>query len=150
MATYVVVQHMDIAAGPAAERSVTIEGVVSKIWTRQGQQYARLAVYDRNTITNGKPGKDGRPWRQAHYVSVHFVDGKVGDRPVTNLREKERVRVSGRLSERYYSETLALFLMRCGQIGLLANATDADELREVRSPRVSTYVVVDSLIQFTK
>jgi hypothetical protein len=40
--------------------------------------------------------------------------------------------------------------MRAIKIGLRASKTHADELREIRSPRAATCVLVDSLVQFTK
>jgi hypothetical protein len=153
MATYCVVQALDfhLPAGEALPpvNAVTVEGLISTIWKREEQYYLRLAVYDRFTRTTDKTGKHGRPWRQAHYLSVHLVDGKVGGRPV-NLQEKDRVRVIGHLNERHYSESLGLFLLRTRQIGLLSEAPDADQLREIRAPRVSTYLMADSLVQFTR
>jgi hypothetical protein len=80
---------------------------------------------------------------------VHFPDGKVGGRPVT-LNQKDHVRVIGHLSERRYSESLGYFLMRAGAIGLLAEAPNADEIRDIRVSRVATYVVAESMLQFTK
>ena len=56
----------------------------------------------------------------------------------------------GRLNERRYSESLGYFLMRAGAIGLLAEAPNADTIRELRVSRVATYVVAESMLQFTK
>jgi len=151
MATYVVVHDLEFATAAAQPvvNEVTVEGVISRVWNRNEQRFVRLAIYDQHTSTTGKAGKNGRPWRQAHYVSVHFVDGQVGGRSI-NLKVKDRVRIIGRLSERRYSETLGLFLMRTKKIAMLSTAANADDLREVRTPRVATYVQAASLIQFTK
>jgi hypothetical protein len=71
---------------------------------------------------------------------VHFPDDHVGMRPVA-LSQKDHMRVIGRLSERRYSESLGYFLMRAGAIGLLVEAPNADEIREIRVSRVAIYVV---------
>ncbi len=152
MATYVVVHDLDFVNTGAAQpvvNEVTVEGVISRVWNRNEQRFVRLAIYDQHTTTTGKAGKNGRPWRQAHYVSVHLVDGQVNGRSI-NLKAKDRVRIIGRLSERRYSESLGLFLMRTKKIAMLSTAANADDLREVRTPRVATYVQAASLIQFTK
>ena len=145
MATWVVVHSLEAEAGPANE--VILDGIVSRVWNRREQLFARLAIYDPYTEVIEKTGKNNRLRRQAHYASVHFLDGIVQSRSV-KLAQKDRLRVRGVLSERRYSESLAMFLMRTQKIGLLANAADADELREIRVPRAATYVVADSLIQF--
>ena len=153
MATYLVVHDLEHLAAAlqstAPVNDVTIEGVVAKVWSKQEHVFVRLAIYDSHTRTTEKPGKNGRPWRQAHYISIHFPDGQVGGRRI-NLKEKDRVRVKGRLSERRYSESLGLYLMRARKIVLLSTAANADVLREIRTPRVATYVQADSIIQFTK
>jgi hypothetical protein len=150
MATYVIVERLD-SEEVSNLNEVILEGVVAKVWERGSQLYARLAVYDQHTQAEemGRGGKNGRPWRKAHYVSIHLPEGQVDGRKI-HLAKKDRLRVHGRLSERRYSESLALFLLRAGQIGLLASVSNADDVREVRTPRVATYVVVQSLIQFTK
>lgn len=127
---------------------VLIEGIVSRVWEKGDQRFARLAVYDQHTAIEGE-GRKGRPRRIAHYVSVHFLDGQLGGRLVA-LSQKDHVRVIGRLSERRYSESFGYFLMRAGAIGLLAEAPNSDEIREIRVSRVATYVVAESMLQFTK
>jgi len=152
MATYIVVETLEYCGKPAAPvlNEAKVEGIVSSVTQVENQIYVRLAIYDEHTsVRDGKTGKDGRPWRKAHYISVHFVDGRVNGRTIS-LKEKDRVRVSGQLSERRYSETLAAFLMRAKQIGLLSKAINADDVRVVRTPRTSTYVQASAMLQFTK
>lgn len=147
MATSIVVESLEIG-NPHTVNEVLIEGIVSRNWEKGNQRFARLAIYDEHTEVEGE-GKKGRPRRIAHYVSVHFPDGRVGGRPVA-LSQKDHIRVIGRLSERRYSESLGYFLMRAGAIGLLAQAPNADEIRDIRVSRVATYVVAESMLQFTK
>jgi len=151
VSTHVVIETLRIitASNPAPVNEVIVEGVVSRLWSRGSQQFARLAVYDEHTLLDGRVGKNGRPWRKAHYVSVHFVDGNINGRSI-RLEKKDRLRVHGKLGERRYRESLAMFLLRAGQIGLLANVLNADDVRETRVPRSSTYITAGSMIQFAR
>ena len=147
MATCVVVQSLKIGeAIPTNE--VVVEGIVARTWEKGEQRFARLAIYDRHTETDGE-GRRSRPRRKAHYVSLHFPDGLVNGRPVA-LSPHDHLRATGRLCEQRYSESLGYFLMRAGGIGLLAEAPNSDSLRELRTQRVATYVVIESMLQFTK
>ena len=151
VATHLVVEALQIIPEPTPKplNEVTVEGIVSRIWARGSHQFVRLAVYDAHTPADGRVGKNGRPYRRAHYVSVHFIDGMVNGRHV-RLEKKERLRVHGRLSERRYRESLAMFLLRAGQIGLLANVPNADDVRETRVPRSATYIIANAMIQFAR
>jgi|GEM_PF-3307893 len=150
ISTHLVVTALDFLPGAPSEpiNAVTIEGVVSRAWEHRGQKFARLAVYDSQTQADGRIGKNGRPWRKAHYVSIHFADGQVDGRAV-NVQKKDRLRVHGQLGERRYRETLAAFLLRAGQIGLLSDVPNADTVRETRVSRSATYVTAHALIQFS-
>lgn len=147
MATCIVVESLEIG-NTCPVNEVLIEGIVSRNWEKGSQRFARLAIYDEHTAIEGE-GRKGRPRRIAHYVSVHFPDGQVASRQVA-LSQKDHIRVIGRLSERRYSESLGYFLMRAGAIVLLAEAPNADEIRDIRVSRVATYVVAESMLQFTK
>jgi hypothetical protein len=147
MTTCIVVESLEIGSTEPVNE-VLIEGIVSRAWEKGDQRFARLAIYDEHTVTEGE-GRKGRPRRIAHYVSVHFPDGQVTGRQVV-LSQKDHLRVIGRLSERRYSESLGYFLMRAGAIGVLAEAPNADEIRDIRVSRVATYVVAESMLQFTK
>jgi hypothetical protein len=150
MATCLVAESLALA-DRTSQNDVVLEGIVANTWERRGQLYARLAVYDEHTQTKegSRAGKNGRPWRKAHYVSIHLPDGQVDGRKV-RLEKKDRLRLHGVLCERHYTESLAMFLLRAGQIGLLANAVNADDVRQVRTSRAATYIVARSLIQFTR
>jgi hypothetical protein len=147
MATCVVVQSLEVGEATSANE-VVVEGIVARTWEKGAQRFARLAIYDRHTETDGE-GHRGRLRRKAHYVSLHFPGGLVNGRQVV-LGPRDHLRVTGRLSEQRYSESLGYFLMRAGGIGLLAEAPNSDSLRELRTQRVATYVVVESMLQFTK
>lgn len=147
MATALVVENLILGAA-APVNKVTVEGLVARRWDKGNQQFARLAIYDCHTEIAGE-GRGGHPRRIAHYVSLLFPDGLVNGRSVA-LKTRDHVRVLGRLTERRYSESFGYFLMRAGAIGLLAEAPNADDIRELRVPRVATYVIVESLLQFTK
>jgi len=147
MATCVVMQSLQVG-GATPSNEVLVEGIVARTWEKGEQRFARLAIYDRHTETDGE-GRRGRPRRKAHYVSLHFPDGLVNGRQVT-LSPRDHLRATGRLCEQRYSESLGYFLMRAGVIGLLAEAPNSDSLRELRTQRVATYVVIESMLQFTK
>ncbi len=149
ISTHVILETLKIIPERVSKplNEVTVEGVVSKVWSRGNHQFARLAVYDAHTQVESRTSKNGRPWRKAHYVSVHFIDGMVSGR-VVRLEKKERLRVHGRLGEQRYRESLAMFLLRAGQIGLLATVPNADDVRETRVPRSSTYIIAGAMIQF--
>lgn len=56
--------------------SVDIEGLITKIWDRDGDG---LAIYDEQAEIL-EPGKGGElPKRQAHYVTLQCLDGKTAD-----------------------------------------------------------------------
>jgi hypothetical protein len=151
VSTHMVVTALDFLPGAPSQpvNAVTVEGVVSRAWEHRGQRFARLAVYDSQTEADGRLGKNGRPWRKAHYVSVHFPDGRVDGR-VVNVQQKDRLRVHGKLGERRYRETLATFLLRAGKIGMLSDVPNADTVREARVSRSATYVTAHALIQFSR
>ncbi len=73
-----------------------------------------------------------------------MVDGRS-----VRLEKKDRHRVHGRLSERRYRESLAMFLLRAGKIGLLSTVSNADDVRDAGAAR-STYIIAGSMIQFAR
>lgn len=129
---------------------VEVEGIVTRIWARRLDVLARLAVYDKNTtILDPKGGNDGRPLRQAHYVTVLFEEGKVGGSSVS-LKRKDRVRISGFLRDEAYFENLRRFLIKAQKVDVLSEMPNSDDLAEIRVSRVATYIIARSLIQFTR
>lgn len=129
---------------------VEIEGIVTRIWGHRLDILARLAVYDRQTeIIDPEGGSNGLPKRRAHYVTVLFEGGKIKNTPVT-LKRKDRIRVTGYLRDQPYFETLRKFLLKAQQVELLAELPNSDKLAELSVSRVATYIVADSLIQFTR
>jgi hypothetical protein len=124
--------------------TVEVEGLVTRVWDRKGDVFARLAVYDeRSEIL--EPSRDGGlPRRQAHYVTLQFVAGKTADGHPVSVTDRDRVRVSGYLRDSAYSESLREFLRKAQKIDRIADGDD-----DVREGRVATYVVVRSLVRFT-
>jgi hypothetical protein len=127
---------------------VQVQGIVSKTWESGGSLFARLAIYDRHTrILDPQPGKNGRPRRAAHYVTVVFPEGKAGERAI-RLKPRNRLRVSGSLTTRFYPETLREILLRVHKVDLLTNLPNSDRAAEIRALRTATYVVAQSTIVF--
>ena len=125
--------------------AVDVEGIITKVWDREGDVFARLAIYDENAEVLEPPKKKGDlPKRQAHYVTVQFVAGKTGDGVAVSLSEKDHVRVTGYLRDASYSESLTTFLRKAKQFERIQDRDD-----ERRVGRVATYVVVKTLIRFS-
>ena len=137
---------------------VEIEGVVTKVWTRNGARrngspnevaapdvYARLAVYDRQAETLASPdGAGGElPRRRAHYVTIYLPNGRTHDGLSVSLSAKDKVRVTGFIREMPYRETLRHILVRTKQIDRIEDDDD-----EILIQRISTYVVVKTLMRF--
>lgn len=129
--------------------AIRIEGVVAKTWDYDGHRFARLAVYDQYTRTTNQPGKNGRPHRIPHYVTVQFENGQIAGRPVS-LKAKDRCRISGLLVDRPYSENLRTFLLDLRQVNVLAELPNSDDLAEIRIRRSSACVLAQAMVQFTR
>jgi hypothetical protein len=125
--------------------SVDIEGIVTKVWDRNGDVFARLAIYDENAEVLEPPKKKGDlPKRQAHYVTLQFTDGKTDDGVPVSLSAKDHIRATGYLRDASYSESLTTFLRKAKQFERIRDRDD-----ERRVGRVATYIVVKTLIRFS-
>jgi len=138
------------AAGAAAKEKfhvnqVDVEGIVTKVWDRDRDVFARLAVYDEQAEVLEQANGKQLPRRQAHYVTLQFLGGKTGDGTPVSLSEKDHVRVSGYLRDAAYSESLREFLRKAR---LIKRIEDGDD--DVRVGRVATYVVAKTLIRFSR
>ena len=129
--------------------SARLEGVVARIWQYGGDLFARLAVYDRHTMTTSLPGNHGRMRRVPHYLTVQFPERRVDGREV-DPKQKDRLRVSGILGARVYSENLRSFLISAGEAARLAHLSDGQAPDEVWTAYVQTCLVADKLIQYTR
>ena len=99
--------------------SVDIEGLITKIWDRDGDVFARPAVYDEQAEIL-EPGKGGElPKRQAHYVTLQCLDGKTADGVPVSISEKDHVHVTGYLRDAAYSESLSSFLHKAKKFELI-------------------------------
>jgi hypothetical protein len=126
-----------------------LEGVVARVWEYGGHLFARLAVYDQHTPTTNTPVNNGRKRRIPHYVTVQFTNEQVDGRGV-NLKPKDRIRVSGTLGSRVYSENLRTFLISAHKADVLANLSDGQAPDEVWTAYVQTCLVAQKMIQYTK
>lgn len=132
-----------------AQNTARLEGVVARVWEFGGHLFARIAVYDRHTSVTTHPGNNGRVRRIPHYVTVQFPHEQVDGRGV-NIKQKDRIRVSGGLGSRVYSENLRSFLLNAQKGDVLANLSDGQAPDEVWTAYVQTCLVAQKLIQFTK
>lgn len=131
------------------QSTARLEGVVARVWEYGGHLFARVAVYDRHTQTTSAPGNNGRPRRIPHYVTVQFLNEQVDGRGV-NIKTKDRIRVSGMLGSRVFSENLRSFLLSAQKANVLANLSDGQAPDDVWTSYAQTCLVAQKLIQFTK
>ena len=132
-----------------AQSAARLEGVVARVWEYGGHLFARVAVYDRYTVTTATPGNNGRERRIPHYVTVQFLNEQVDGRGV-NLKPKDRIRVSGILGSRVYSENLRSFLLSAHKADVLATLSDGQAPDDVWTAYVQTCLVAQKMIQYTK
>jgi hypothetical protein len=126
-----------------------LEGVVARVWVYGGHLFTRLAVYDQHTTLTSLPGNHGRPRRVPHYLTVQFPQGRVNGREVS-LRPRDRIRVSGPLGSRVYSESLRTFLISARKADLLAHLSDGQAPDSVWAAYVQTCLVAHQLVQYTQ
>jgi ABC-type branched-subunit amino acid transport system substrate-binding protein len=125
--------------------SVDVEGIVTKVWDRNTDVFARLAIYDEFSEVLEPAEDGGLPKRQAHYVTLQFSDGKTADGAPVSISVKDHVRVTGYLRDAPYSESLTTFLRKAKKFKRIEDRDD-----NVRVGRVATYVVVRTLIRFSR
>jgi len=147
--TCIIPENLEHVEAFAPLNSVCLEGVIAKVWDYDQHKFARLAIYDRHTQVTDQPGKNGRPRRIPHYVTLQFSNGQVAGRAV-NIKPKDRLRISGSLIDRPYSEDLRNFLLDARQAEVLARIPNSDDVGELRIRRSSVCIVVQTMIQFTK
>lgn len=123
-----------------------VEGVIAKVWTYDGDVYARLAVYDRHTATLPTEPAENRalPRRQAHYLTLWLPAGATADGMAVSLQAKERVLITGHLRDRTYSESLDRLLKK---IQRPERIQPGDETLFVG--RSATYLVVETLVRLS-
>ena len=67
-----------------------------------------------------------------------------------SLKAKDRIRISGYLIDRPYSEDLRSFLLDAHQAEILSQIPNSDDVGDLRIRRSSACVVVQTMIQFTR
>jgi hypothetical protein len=153
MVTCVIPETLDVIptkpGQSPAQSTARLEGVVARVWEYGGHLFARVAVYDRNTLVTAAPGNNGRERRIPHYVTVQFLNEQVDGRGV-NLKPKDRIRVSGILGSRVYSENLRSFLLSAHKADVLAILSDGQAPDDVWTAYVQTCLVAQKMIQYTK
>ena len=141
---------LDPGIGPyPAQSTARLEGVVARVWEYGGHLFVRLAVYDQHTLITNSPGNNGRGRRVPHYITVQFTNEQVDGRSV-HLKTRDRIRVSGSLGSRVYSECLRSFLLSAHKADVLANLSDGQAPDEVWTTYVQTCLVAQRMIQYTK
>jgi len=125
--------------------TVELEGIITKIWKRGEDVFARVATYDEHAEILEPPKNGELPKRQAHYSSLMILGGKTADGNPVSLNTKDKVKVTGYIRDVSYSESLRDFLRKAR---LVKRIEDDDD--DVRVGRTATYVVVESLIRFSK
>jgi len=124
--------------------SVDIEGLITKIWDRDGDVFARPAVYDEQAEIL-EPGKGGElPKRQAHYVTLQCLDGKTDDGVPVSISEKDHVRVTGYLRDAGVFRIVIEFPAQGEEVRAYPGAGWGSQ-----GGRVATYGVVKTLIRFS-
>ncbi len=153
MVTCVIPEMLEVLAAKAGslpvQSAARLEGVVARVWEYGGHLFARVAVYDQHTLVTAAPGNNGRARRVPHYVTVQFLNEQVDGRGV-NLKPKDRLRVSGSLGSRVYSENLRSFLLSAHKADVLAALSDGQAPDDVWTAYVQTCLVAQKLIQYTK
>lgn len=153
MVTCVIPDTLDIISAKSgalpAQSLARLEGVVARVWEYGGHLFARVAVYDSHTQTTASPGNNGRERRVPHYVTVQFLHEQVDGRGV-NIKPKDRIRVSGVLGSRVYSENLRSFLLSAHKADVLATLSDGQAPDDVWTAYVQTCLVAQKMIQYTK
>ena len=147
--TCLIPESLERLSAPAQLNTARLEGVVVKCWDFNHSRFARLAVYDKNTRLSDEIGKNGLPRRTPHYVNIFFPQAQVGGREIL-LHAKERIRVSGQLVDRPYSEELRTFLLDAKQAEVLSRLPNSDDVAELRIRRSSGMVQVEAMIVFSR
>jgi hypothetical protein len=146
--------------GADQENFVRLEGLVVRTWVYSDNIYARLAFYDEHAVCL-PGGSEGLPRRQARYATVQFTDCKVDGRELKIGKQKsgdvrpgvicrdDRIRISGRLKDRTYAESMHDWVerARCEELfTLLPNAERL--LNDVRARYGQVVIEATRLIQF--
>jgi len=85
------------------------------------------------------------PKRKASYASRMILGGKTADGNPVSLNTKDKVKVTGYIRDLSYSESLRDFLHKARLVKCIEYGDD-----DVRVGRTATYMVVESLIRFSK
>lgn len=123
-----------------------VEGLIAKVWTYNGDVYARLAIYDRHAevLPSAAPEPSPLPRRKAHYISLCLLRGQTIDGMAVSLQAKERVKVTGYLRDRSYSESLERLFKKLEHPARIQPGDDA-----IFVGRSATYLVVETLIRLS-
>jgi hypothetical protein len=92
-------EHFDL-------NTVTVAGVVQKLWGHEGEVFARLRISRRDLLVETEDA-------HTSYVTLRFPEGCVGGSPIT-LQAQSIIRVGGYLCHHWIQETLRRFLETAG------------------------------------
>ncbi|MBN1887889.1 MAG: hypothetical protein JW850_07850 [Thermoflexales bacterium] len=121
--------------------SVTIGGVVTRVWSRHDDVYASLVVHGQyGVLSQILPfgNKDGDSHHLV-YATIMLPGGKTAEGMPVSLAKKGKVRVSGYIREVPYAETLGRIKQRAG----VSQMDEGDD--DVTLGRISTCTVVKTI-----
>jgi len=120
-----------ISATSLGQNTARLEGVIVKIWTYGGSRYARIVTE-----------------RDSGYLTIQFTDGMAGGRLLPDLKAGDRIRLTGRLIQRIYYESLRDFLTDARRADLIP-VIGAERVDSIRARYLQTAVEADSLVVFS-
>ncbi len=142
------------------ENFVRLEGLVVRTWVYSVNLYARVAFYDEHAACLSA-NDEGLPRRQARYATVQFTECKVDGRELRVGRQRsgdvrpgvicrdDRIRISGRLKDRTYVESMHDWVERAKCEELFTSLPNADRLlNDVRARYGQVVIEANRLIQF--
>lgn len=152
-------QGIELAAANAKKKkdnnpinSIDLEGIVARTWEYRRDdsidRFARLAIYDQFApIADGRNGKNGRPFRQPHYVNVLLPSN---GRQV-NVALKQRIRVIGEFRDRGHRVTLHESLMALGStdvVDLMGRVINAEVMEQINVQQESLHVRATAVVAY--
>jgi hypothetical protein len=135
-----------------AINSIDLEGIVARTWEYRRddsiERFARLAIYDQFApIAEGRNGRNGRPFRQPHYVNVLLPsNGRT-----VNVALKQRIRVIGEFRDRGHRVTLRESLMSLGStdaVDLMGRVINAEIMDQISVQQESLHVMATAVVVY--
>ncbi len=141
-----------------AANHAVLEGVVVRRWeyniTRVDAPpdlFVRLAVYDQHTRETGETGNYGRKRRKPHYITVLFPESKTSSGRTMVVSTRDRLRVTGALTDRGYRQTLRQALVAIGDSAVIeaVQRVQADRLDAISSQQEQAHIEAVSAVVYS-